>query len=778
MRHPVFLIVFFAMVCSLSASPPASLSASKLWLDVSSDLEADCKPAIEDFKKYFARITGHPLPTVPGGEATIPLRLQLIPEDEADKTFAGKARVGDYEIMAARDEVVLSGKTPLALTNALYGLLDSWGCRWVFPGELGEVIPENAEASIPLGKQQMRIASDPRILSGAPSNYGEGDIRDWVRRNRFGKQSTVTAHHSWASLVIPASIYNNPDKPDTFHPEYFALIGGKRQIGTDATKLQICTSNPEVIRLAIEHAKDYFHKYPSVDTFPCSPEDNFDFCQCENCVKLDPAGLTPEGLPLLTDRVVAFANEVARGIRGEFPDKTVGIYAYNNFTLPPQNVKPEENVMVHITRMNYDLLRLLPRQENDSSSHFVRLVEAWRKLTPNIYLYEYNPLYWAGGLFFPNYLEFAEAEKFFRDKGVLGFRSDPGELPFRNKINFMNDYLAMRVAVDSKIEPKQELAEICDSLFGPAGKAMIRYYKIMAKVTDKNPVPEGFLGGGIRYFHRMFTPGMMKEGAEALAQAKNDVGQDPTLKKRLRMVDLGHRYLENYLEAVWAAKDGDYEKSQAGLARLQRTYDTLVANKILDGASARLNSLPGGILMAQAEYTPAKAGFVQDWKVLGPFDNSQRAAEVLFAPFEPITDIEQKVKTPDGRLLKWENYHSPSGFLDLRVALGEVPSDFTALTAYAATTLQVDTPTSVQLSFNSFNSFRIYLNGKEIYFRPGQQLDLPGQHTLPVTLPAGKNTLVFRCTEISSSVNTPWGLYLRILDPENSGQPKRLGSAR
>jgi len=750
------------------AAGSSEVSCSGLWLAVHPALEQPCSAAISDFRDYYQKITGHAL-AAGAGENPVALKLELTTKDATDETYLGRARVGDYEIAVTENEVVIRGKSPLAITNGLYGLLDIWGCRWPFPGELGAVIPNNPNVSLPLGERKFQIASDSRILAGPPSYYQEGEVGDWVRRNRFGKESTVTAHHSWASLIVPSFVYNDPTKPETYHPEYFSLIGGKRATGTDSHKLQICTTNPEVIRMGVAVAKKYLRENPLVDTFPCSPEDNFEFCQCDACLAQDTGALTPEGVPDVSDRVMAFVNEIARGIRDEFPNKLVGVYAYNNYTRPPTKVLPEKNVMLDVTRMNYDLLRLIPRNEGDSSARFAALVESWRKLTPYIYIYEYNPIYWSGGLPSPNYVEYADAIRYYRDRGVLGFRSDPGELPFRNKVNFLNDYLALRVAVDADLDPKKELAATTEALFGPAGAAMTKYYEILARVTDQTPVPTSFLGGGVRHFHKMFTPEMMKQATAALAEARQSIGPDAADRKRLRMAEVSHLYLTNYLDVIQSAQAGDYPKSVKALSNLERTIDTLGADKVFD-PTGRLTVLRGAALMAQAEYCPEAAGFVQNWKLLGPFDNSDRSGEIKLASFEPVLDFKSSVKS-DGLELHWQDYRSSTGFLEFYKAFPSRPKDWSASTVYAATSFQAEKAGKVKLELNSFNSFRAYLNGQEVFFRPGQQMDLPDTYKVEVELKAGKNELVFRCTETAQGDNFPWGLYLRVINAEGQVLP-------
>lgn len=746
----------------------SDVSCSRLWLSAPTEVEQLCEPALADFRHYYKQLTGHVLAESPA-ENAVALKLELVAKDAGEDTYLARARVGDYEIVVAENEVIIRGKSPLAITNGLYGLLDLWGCRWPFPGDLGAVIPSNADPKLRLGTHKYQIASDPRIVAGPPSYYQEGEVGDWVRRNRFGKESTVTAHHSWASLIVPSFVYNDPTKPESYHPEYFSLIGGQRATGTDSHKLQICTTNPEVIRMGIAAAKKYLRENPGADTFPCSPEDNFEFCQCDRCRAQDTGELTPEGVPNISDRVMAYVNEIARGIRDEFPNKLVGVYAYNNYTRPPTRVVPEKNVMLDITRMNYDLLRLVPRKEGDSSAKFAELVEAWRRLTPYIYTYEYNPIYWSAGLPSPNYLEYADSVRYYRDRGVLGFRSDPGELPFRNKVNFLNDYLALRVAVDASLDPKKELAATAEALFGPAGEAMTKYYETMARVTEQVPVPTSFLGGGVRHFHKIFDPEMVKEASEALVLARKNIGTDAAQRKRLRMAEVSHRYLTNYLDVVQAAQAGDYEKSAKALSVLSRTIDTLGADKVFDPTN-RFNVLRGAALMVQAEYCPKEAGFVQDWKLLGPFDNSDRTGEVKFAKFEPVLDVKSSIKSDAGEL-RWRDYHSPTGFLEFYKAFPDRQKEWSASTVYAATTLHAAKAGRVVLELNSFNSFRAYLNGQEVFFRPGQQMDLPDTYKVAVELKEGRNELILRCTETAHGDNFPWGLYLRVIDAEGNLLP-------
>ena len=96
------------------------------------------------------------------------------------------------------------------------------------------------------------------------------------------------------------------------HPEYYAELNGKRIID------QLCLSNPEVLKLTIAKLKEAILAEPEKKYWSVSQNDNFSYCQCENCKKIIAEEKSPAG------PVIRFVNEVAK----HFPDKIISTLAY------------------------------------------------------------------------------------------------------------------------------------------------------------------------------------------------------------------------------------------------------------------------------------------------------------------------------------------------------------------------------------------------------------------------------------------------------------------
>ena len=316
----------------------------------------DLEPVIQDFQNIFKQMTGMSLPQVQMAteyHGLVPIRIKRLPSPSGPDLFNAQIVQG-YEIQVTAEEILFIAHNRLGFQNALYALLDQWGCRWVMVGKLGEVIPKHTELMLPIG-----TIKSPNCwnVSLEKRSGGSEEVTNWWNRNQGGSEYRITGQHYWFYAIPPDTYFKD-------HPEWYSLIGGKR------VPRQLCTSNPEVIAKMIEVAKEYLKAHPTWLSFPMDPNDNMDFCQCERCRAMDPPGVDEHGRPFVTDRVVRFANEVAKGIAKEYPDRMVAFYAYNNHTEPPVRVKPEKNVTVGITRSNYCLLHLMPRENCPESNEF------------------------------------------------------------------------------------------------------------------------------------------------------------------------------------------------------------------------------------------------------------------------------------------------------------------------------------------------------------------------------------------------------------------------
>jgi hypothetical protein len=171
----------------------------------------------------------------------------------------------------------------------------------------------------------------------------------------------------------------------------------------------------------------------------------------------------------------------------------------------------------------------------------------------------------------------------------------------------------------------------------------------------------------------------------------------------------------------------------------------------------------------------AQFGFITEWLVIGPFDNSRGVGFAAVYPPEqeikPAASYEGKNKKP----LRWIEHTTrlPYGMVDLNTALGKNMG----ATGYALTLVTSAEKRPVQIRVGSNNAVKIFVNGKQIYFREeyhhGMRMD---QHVGVATLKAGINQVLVKIcqNEQTDSWAQLWSFQLRITDAIGGRVPVTL----
>ncbi len=231
------------------------------------------------------------------------------------------------------------GRSKFGTAYGVYELLERMGVRWLFPGEWGEVVPSKRTIKLPVG----RIISNPvfaiRTMSswscGAPSRF-----REWARRQRMN-MSGFGGHSSLMKKYLKT------------HPEWFALVNGKRR---NYGEFKLCHSNRQMVEQAIKDVLENIRRQnPDYWIYSISPTDGGGFCQCDSCRRMGS----------VSDRLQIFANRIAEAVSKEFPNKYVAYYgAYSEASDPP-SVTAHPSVVVFVTTWQKDLFNTLSSPSNN-----------------------------------------------------------------------------------------------------------------------------------------------------------------------------------------------------------------------------------------------------------------------------------------------------------------------------------------------------------------------------------------------------------------------------
>jgi hypothetical protein len=161
---------------------------------------------------------------------------------------------------------------------------------------------------------------------------------------------------------------------------------------------------------------------------------------------------------------------------------------------------------------------------------------------------------------------------------------------------------------------------------------------------------------------------------------------------------------------------------------------------------------------------PSAFGWVSDWKVIGPFDNKDRAGfEKVFPPEQGI-DLNAEYDGLNGKV-KWQDFkvQGDYGLVDLNKPLGALKE----VTGYAYTEFHAEKARPVELRIGCKNGWKVWLNGKYLFGRDeyhrGAEID---QYRLASELKPGKNIILVKLTqnEQKEDWTKEWEFQMRITD--------------
>lgn len=278
-----------------------------------------------------------------------------------------------FRIWREGDKVYLGGDGA-GKSRATTYVLEALGCRYIWPGKNGKIIPKRnrivlpeiaVEDAVPFAIRRMRL-------------YGWDEFRDREGNRDFWRW------HGMNDIKIMTT--DRPGDSDgyqwghyfeDFYPKYhktkphlFALQPDgtrKQRLGKRTERPTLCLSNQELVDITVKRKIDEFARNPSKKALSlCLPDGApVSWCLCEGCRKLDPVN-APSGNVVIyfpkrgiqpyvsmTDRVFEFMNRVTERVAEPYPDKLLSTYAYSCYTKPPVRVKPHPNLLILSVAGNY-----------------------------------------------------------------------------------------------------------------------------------------------------------------------------------------------------------------------------------------------------------------------------------------------------------------------------------------------------------------------------------------------------------------------------------------
>ena len=310
--------------------------------------------AAKELAEHLSKITGRQIETaaegaMPQGRKFIAVGKSKLTESYDTSALGIEQYIIDTKptgivIIGGRQEPVKGPDGELLARDrgtlyGVYAFLESLGVRWYRPEPWGWHIPHKETIELPVKRQTSQppafiARTAPRLYSNVIGMKPDSLelITQWAARqhanlrfvedNRFGGQLRSNSNwHTHTGLIV------KPAKYLKTHPEYFALVDGKRGNPGSGRLPQLCLGNPELQDVFAANVVALARQNPQWYMVPIDPEDGTQptrrMCSCDLCKAMDdPAA--PENM---SNRVFGFANIVARKVAKELPDLKLALYA-------------------------------------------------------------------------------------------------------------------------------------------------------------------------------------------------------------------------------------------------------------------------------------------------------------------------------------------------------------------------------------------------------------------------------------------------------------------
>ena len=296
-------------------------------------------------------------------------------------------------------------------------------------------------------------------------------------------------------------------------PEYYALRNGKR------LPTQLCLTNNTVLEIVKDSVRSFFKNSPNSDVISVSQDDNTQYCQCENCSKIDNKEGSPAG------SLIHFVNDIAK----DFPEKTISTLAYQ-YTRKPPKTKPLENVLITLCSIECD--RSIPIDEG--CKDFSSDLKGWSSLTDNIRIWDYTTQFTNFLAPFPNWGTIKPNINLFVDNNAKWIF----EQHSRNDSELfeLRSYVMAKLLWDPSLNYNTLIKDFNDKYYGDGGKYITEYIsKIQSQIDNTS------------FF--LFLYGDPSQGFDSFLSPQNLSNYDKLFNKALSKVDYNSNYYKRILRS-------------------------------------------------------------------------------------------------------------------------------------------------------------------------------------------------------------------------------------
>jgi hypothetical protein len=469
-----------------------------------------------------------------------------------------------FVLKTAGKHIVIAGGEQRGTMYGVYAFLEKLGCRW-FTRDLSR-IPQRATLSVEPLNETQQPAFEYR-----ETDFREAFDKDWAARNKMngsflpldestgGKVEYYPYVHT-SYLLVP------PERYFADHPEYFALVDGRRR----REGAQLCLTNPDVLRLSIQTVFAWIEQHPEASIYSVSQNDSEGWCECDRCRQVEQEEGGAHSGPILR-----FVNAIAAEVEKKYPEKLIDTLAYWYSEEPPAKVRPRPNVRIRLCPIG--VCEAHPYERCPNNAYFMNHLRAWSNITRQLYIWHYVTNFAHYLLPFPDFDELAADIPVYKQKGVVGLFLEGDYAEGGGGENAeLRSYIMGRLLWDTNADVRQAVDEFLAAYYGKAAPPMRSYFDLLHRQV--RPAPEG--KGCHMWIYT--NPGAPYLGEEFLAQSQGlfrqaeAAAEDEATLGRVRKARLSVDYVALARAKTFTVQDGWY--APADLSGVKEAFKTFMNN--------------------------------------------------------------------------------------------------------------------------------------------------------------------------------------------------------
>jgi hypothetical protein len=522
--------------------------------------------AAAELQTYLARISGAKLPVLAESEAdgaSFAFFLGNTRKAATAGVTPDEQRMGrdGFALRSVPGGLIVLGRNDLGTLFGVYELLERhFDVRWFMPGDMGEHVPRRE--TLRLG--QVNLVFKPSFRVRWVGN-GEWSLRQ--RMNAYIKAGERDVGINWKWHFHSFRLLIPPEKYHAEHPDYFALVKGKRTVTDSKThENQLCTANPDVVKEVARNLIATLDAEPGIEIITLSPNDGGGFCECDLCRALDEPGR--DWFAKYSRRLALFNDQVAKLVREKHPRVLIKTGAYAMYARPPldPDYRPDPNQLVQLCHLYFchnhpvgsDACRAgptyKPSPEFQPNQEFRQILDQWGKLSPHLFVYEYYTISGMSraGLPWPVVHTLRRDIPFYRQRGVEGFYTQFNEGQFYQL--GLNYYLTAKLCWDADLNVEALLTDYFEKFYGPAAAPMRDYFMTMERSMQQwnGCVSYGLQGvTGMKVIGpKIFTPEVLARMGARLEKAERLSAGDETLARRVSLARRMYAETQQALDTI------------------------------------------------------------------------------------------------------------------------------------------------------------------------------------------------------------------------------------